>query len=208
MNFPETGDEYPNNYSELMIDLETLSLEPNAAIIQIGAVFFDPRQELYPIGPGFSIRIQASQYAHDPRKAKDYHVSGDTAEWWMKQDEHLRNRVFAGTNSLEHALATFSSWLSQHNTGTPLSELKVWANDPDFDCVILKHAMQYEGEGWPFGYNKLRAMRTRMDGIPEKILEGIAPNDAKHDAYFDAIHQAKKVIAATRWIHSGEGFMQ
>ena len=62
----------------LMIDLETLSTEQNAIILNIGAIGFDPFSS--------NVYTQHSFYARiDLESQPTRHESEQTLKWWMKQ---------------------------------------------------------------------------------------------------------------------------
>ena len=71
----------------LAIDLETLSLKPNAHILSIGAVFFCPREKR--LGPKFHIVI-------DPEAEQvGAHISASTVYWWFNQIVHSGETAFS-----------------------------------------------------------------------------------------------------------------
>lgn len=81
--------------NHLMIDIETLSTQPNAVICAIGAVFFEPSTGK--TGPSFYQTI-------DPRTSQNRgaHISADTVMWWLKQDkEPISELVSAKSHEIE-----------------------------------------------------------------------------------------------------------
>lgn len=164
--------------TDVMVDLETLSTENNAAIVSIGAVAIVNGA----LGPEFyrSIRPESSQEF-------GLHVSMQTLKWWLEQSEDAR---FVLTDpdaiSLDAALMEFTAYLNQ------FEKVRIWGNGATFDNVILREAYKATGQTppWKF-YNDLcyRTMKSMIQ-IPQSTRVGV-----HHNALDDAIHQAKHLIA-------------
>ncbi|HDI5832717.1 TPA: 3'-5' exoribonuclease, partial [Escherichia coli] len=67
----------------LMIDLETMGKNPDAPIISIGAIFFDPQTG--DMGPEFSKTI-------DLETAGGV-IDRDTIKWWLKQSREAQSAI-------------------------------------------------------------------------------------------------------------------
>ena len=87
----------------ISFDLETLSLESNAAIVQIGAVQVGSSKE-------FNSYI-------NPRSAEYLggHVDVGTINWWDRQDPQIRNTVFGGITDIREALLDLAQEDEHHN---------------------------------------------------------------------------------------------
>jgi inhibitor of KinA sporulation pathway (predicted exonuclease) len=74
---------------------------------------------------------------------------------------------------------------------------RIWSKDPDFDVVILKHAMQQMDMMWPFQFWESRSVRTIMElAYPPGGLKGDFPTigtGVAHDAVDDSIRQVLAV---------------
>jgi DNA polymerase III epsilon subunit-like protein len=163
--------------SRVMVDIETLGLDPGAAILSIAAVQFGPGR----LGETFerTISVESCQDA-------GLTVDGNTLDWWLQQDSDARH-VLTGGEDLEDALAEFSSWYDDRAFD------EIWANSPAFDCIHLEHAFESVGLEAPWEFYEQRDYRT-LTGLP------VAPSDpdhdgVEHDALDDAKHQAR--VAAT-----------
>jgi hypothetical protein len=77
----------------LMLDLETLSTEPNAAIVSIGACAFDMLDKEEDIEHTFLRRVSIESNFEHGR-----HISADTLMWWFKQSPEAQQATFAGDN--------------------------------------------------------------------------------------------------------------
>ncbi|MGL4829378.1 MAG: 3'-5' exonuclease [Vibrio sp.] len=173
----------------LMIDLETMGKSSNAAIVAIGACFFEPSTG--EIGETFSriISLESSQQFGL--------VDASTVLWWMKQSSEAREVL----NSREavHIKQALHDFRQFTNDG--LSQPLVWGNGSSFDCVILKNTIiQCLGEQYvPWQFWNERDVRTMVD--LGKNLLGFDPKrdmpfeGIRHDAQSDAVHQAKYVSA-------------
>jgi DNA polymerase III epsilon subunit-like protein len=174
----------PDSTDELrrtMVDIETLGLEPGAAIISIGAVNFGPKR----LGETFyaSINLESSQEA-------GLQIDAGTLEWWLEQDEAARDQLVGGED-LDDILESFRDWL--------LGTDEIWANSPSFDCELLEHAFQAVGLDVPWDFYEERDYRTlsQLPVAPDVEQSGVA-----HNALDDAEHQA--YVAATA-LHRLEG---
>jgi hypothetical protein len=156
----------------VMIDIETLGLDPGAAVLSIGAVQFDPDglgEEFYR-----EISLQSCQ-------AVGLEVDADTLEWWLEQDEAVSD-VLTGGEQLEDALMDFGMWYPDG--------AEVWANSPSFDCEHLEAAYDAVGLTEPWEYNDERCVRT-LRSLPGSVE--LAQDGDEHHALDDAKHQAREV---------------
>ncbi len=167
----------------IMLDLETLGNKSNAAIVAIGAVYFDLKTG--ELGEEFKVIV-------DAESCTDYGLTMDasTIEWWMRQSREARN-IFSDENklSLPIALAKFKKFI---NNG----DVQIWGKGAGFDNVIMAHAYRVCHMKLPWNYWNDRDVRTIFD-LGCQI--GINKNDfnfggTRHDCLDDAKHQAKIVI--------------
>ena len=70
-----------------MIDLETLSTRPDATVLTVGAIKFDPYTNEEPHS-GLYLRLNV-----DEQSELDRHVDDNTLEWWSKQDAKIRDEA-------------------------------------------------------------------------------------------------------------------
>ena len=154
----------------VMVDIETLGLEPGAAIVSIGAVRFDESG----IHDTFERSVSLSNCWED----WEMDVDVGTLEWWLEQDEAAK-RVLTGGEDLPEVLEAFSEWYDGAD--------EIWANSPSFDCTLLEEAYARVGGTEPWAYHEERCFRTLADlpVAPELEHDGI-----EHDALDDAKHQA------------------
>lgn len=166
--------------SEIMIDLETMGVGPNAAIVAIGAVHFDMG------GGGIigrfyrAIELESSVLAGGTMDAS-------TVLWWMRRKAEARDMIQAGVD-IEVALLDLSRWMDGFS---PIGERYVWGNGAAFDNVILASAYRNSGIQQPWYYHNERCYRTVRAMYPEVKFSRIG---VYHNAVDDAESQALHLI--------------
>lgn len=169
---------------DVVIDLETMSTLPNAAIVSIGAVAVRDRVPVCE----FYVRVQL-ETALDVGCA----VDGHAMEWWLHQDKAARREVDGSqeAGSLYQALNDIEAWLEETAAG---DRFLVWGKGPSFECTILTSAYRAFRREAPWYFRDERCMRTLLDLYPEAAdlpFEGI-----QHHALHDARHEAAQLIMA------------
>ncbi|MBP2850546.1 3'-5' exonuclease [Dickeya oryzae] len=185
--------------NHVMIDLETLGKNKTAPVASIGAVFFEP--ETGELGEKFYCRVD---FENDMKNGAI--PDGDTVKWWLKQSPEARAELVSDDAiSLWRAINKFEYWLTE--VADDLDALKVWANSPSFDCVILVSAFERAEVNVPWKYWNERDVRTIKE-IGLSIMDigrflGTAETiGVKHNALDDATNQAQMVSAVWRKIKS------
>lgn len=176
-----------NNH--LMIDLETMGTKPNAPIVAIGAVFFDPQSG--ELGPEFYTAVNLAS-AMEQGASPD----GGTIVWWLKQSPEARSAICVDNAlPIAEALSDLGHFI---NRNAQPKFLKVWGNGATFDNTILRSAYERAGQPCPWMYWNDSDVRTivlmgRQVGFDPKRdmpFDGVI-----HNALADAQHQAKYVSA-------------
>ena len=173
--------------NHLMIDLETMGNKPNAPIVSIGAVFFDP--ETGGLGECF-YRVVSLKSSVNAGAIPD----PDTIIWWLKQSEEARKAICnEGAISISLALIQLNRFISDNESP---DKVQVWGNGATFDNVILcaSYDRQLISPAWKFWNG--RDVRTIVElgkaiGITPK--QDIPFEGDMHNALADAKHQAKYV---------------
>lgn len=176
-----------SDFHHVVIDLETLSLRTDAAIVSIGAVALDKNLEV--CGQFYCpVEIQ-SCISHKMR------VSASTLRWWLTQDQEVKKAALNGDIPIFNAIREFVVWL---NDGEQWKEAQchVWANGPEFDCAVLINAYfqvfpYYAQETAMWNYRKVQSLRT-LWLLNEDLNLGCKYMDnlPKHNALFDAYREA------------------
>lgn len=183
---PDNG---PPGPRDVMIDIETLSVRPDAAIVSIGAVVFDPNPGVY----GEPMIGEPSHWILDLSDSirTGGRVDGDTVLWWLMQSDAARQAITSGSQvSTVEALLQLSKFLQ---LVAPLDHLRVWANGADFDLPILASAYARLGMLAPWRYHNTRCFRTLRKLHPE--VPAPAFDGVPHHAGHDALHQARHAVA-------------
>ncbi|EFA5323112.1 exonuclease [Escherichia coli] len=169
----------------LMIDLETMGKNPDAPIISIGAIFFDPQTG--DMGPEFSKTI-------DLETAGGV-IDRDTIKWWLKQSREAQSAIMTDEIPLDDALLQLREFIDE-NSGEFF--VRVWGNGASFDNVILRRSYERQGIPCPWRYCNDRDVRTIVDlgkAIDFDARTAIPFEGVRHNALDDARHQAKQVSA-------------
>jgi hypothetical protein len=175
--------------THIMVDLETLSTDPNAHIVSIGAVKFDRERGVYDtyyqpiISPEINVHMQ-SHITDD-----GLHVSNDTIQWWMKQEAKAR-AVLTDPNAvpLRTALKGFITWASD---GVYIKNIRLWGNGASFDNVILASAYRVCSIEQPWMFWNDRCYRTIKNEYPNVIF---THTGIEHNALHDAMAQAEHLL--------------
>ena len=159
----------------VMIDLETYSTRPTAAIASIGAVKWQDGQ----IVDTFYCTIDAATC-----KAAGLHFEKSTLEWWQKQSKEARAALLKDNLPLEEALTKFEAWYGNKS-------LPTWGNGAGFDNVIMDCAYKALDRKRPWLPWEDRCYRTMKNivNIPIDKRDGVY-----HNALDDAITQTKHLI--------------
>jgi len=155
---------------DLMIDIETMSTYPNAIILNIGAIGFDPFTD--------DIYTQHSFYSRiDIDSQSNRHELEDTIEWWMKQPADAQEEAFAEEDRipLETALNELSTVARKCS--------RVWAHGIAFDMPILEHAYREYNKPYPWQFWNVFDSRTLTK------MNSIRPIGNSHHALEDCVNQ-------------------
>lgn len=167
----------------VMIDLETLATSPDAAILSIGAVRFDPfgNEATDPEHDEFYLRVDV-----DSCDSLNLTVSDATIEWWSKQSQEAQDEAFNPENRI-HIKDAFEQ-LYKFCWGCKT----VWSNGAAFDVVICETIFNRIGKKVPWDYWQVRDCRTLFDQEIIRI-DPQKPAITAHNALADALAQAISV---------------
>ena len=150
------------NYTDCMVDLETMSTKTNAAILTIGAVKFDPAGEMKPLAEKetYYRKIDLQSCVNI-----GLHVDPATQKWWNSQGDIAKEEVMGTVDdriTIRKALLELNDFF--------FGCTYMWAQGIDFDCVILREAYTRLGITPPWKFWNSRDSRTVNDlaGISRK----------------------------------------
>lgn len=169
---------------DIMLDLETMSTQPNAAIVSIGAVVVDFENNC--LGDEF-YATNTLKSAVETGGAVDI----DTVMWWLAQSKAAQNEIATATQHISRSLDQFEEWVRQYGPG-----VRVWGNGATFDNVLLRNTYLRQGRLAPWGSKNDRCFRTLREGLPTPAvmpLDGIS-----HNALSDAKWQGQYLLELRR----------
>lgn len=176
---------------DVMVDLETMGSGPNAAIVAIGAVAFNPGKGL--MGSRFYRVIDLESAV-----LMGGQIDPATVMWWLKQSDEARSALVKSGSTMNMAvvLREFTNWMAA--AADNADRVRVWGNGASFDNVILASAYRMAGLSQPWKYWNDRCYRTVKAQYPniQMVRQGV-----HHNALDDAVSQASHLIEMMR----GEG---
>ena len=161
-----------------MIDLETLSTNPEAVILTVGGIKFDPYTHAEP-SQGMYFRADV-----DSQTAMGREVMQETMDWWGTQPKEVSEEALSDKDriSLPDMIKTINKW----SVGVDV----FWCQGPLFDYAILQNIYKDLGHPVPWQYCQIRDSRTLFSLVPRDPNE---ERTEKHNALADCRFQAKKV---------------
>ena len=161
-----------------MIDLETLSTNPNAVILTVGGVKFDPTTQMKPYSEMY-FRVDVDSQTNMGRD-----VMQDTVNWWSKQPKQISDEAFSDDNRI--SLDEMVKSINKFSVGVDV----FWCQGPLFDYAILQDIYKQMGHPAPWQYWQIRDSRTLFSLVPRDLNE---KRKDLHNALEDCRYQAKKV---------------
>lgn len=177
----------PDGTVDVMVDLETLSTRPDAAIVSIGACWFNAATQQ--VGHPWHTRIDMADSIRFGG-----HVDGNTVSWWLRQSDAARAALTEGCNNLvDDALQGLALYL---HSVAPADQVRLWGNGADFDLPILASTYARANRDQPWRYFNGRCFRTLRKLLPH--VKAPEFKGTEHNAAHDAQHQARHAIALLR----------
>lgn len=172
---------------QIMIDIETLSTEPNAAIASIGAVAFE-------FSKGVVDEFYQKIDITDSIKTGGA-IDGDTLKWIFNQSSEMIAEISSGQTTVKNALNSLFDWVQSFDTYV------MWANSPSFDLTIIRSAALRNEIDVPWMFWHERDYRTFISyasefGFQRKYTSG----HVSHNALEDSHNQAHELINAYKYM--------
>ncbi|EMO7232983.1 3'-5' exoribonuclease [Citrobacter freundii] len=176
-------------YTHLMVDMETMGNSPDAPIVSIGAVFFDPSTgntgaEFYRV-----VSLESSMsFGMKP--------DASTIQWWLKQSSEARSAILVDeAMGLLETLELLADFIAE-NAANGSHTVQLWGNGCSFDNVILRRAYALTETPFAVPFWNDRDVRTMVElgksvGINPRF--DIPFEGDMHNALSDARHQVKYV---------------
>lgn len=171
-----------------MLDLETLATSPDALVVSVGAVIFDPNTDV--LGPTFYAELSDLPLQQE----RGRRIDANTVVWWMAQDAMARQVFAEKPDDAPNRLTTSGALLSFMELVAAAGgrDARIWGNGADFDNIIWGSLYGDFGLKRPWSYSKNRCFRTMKAGYPHVK---VAREGVHHNALDDAITQAKHLQA-------------
>ena len=161
----------------ITFDLETLGRSPDSAIVQIGAVVFDPSKPPNDfIVSKFLTNVDIDSNLKYGRK-----IESETLKFWFRNDHNIS--WLDDTKTLDHALRAFNMFLNKFP-----KRMKVWTH-LSFDWPILESAYRATEIEFPFKYYYAYDQRTLVYISESKPWDN-GKDPKNHNALDDCIFQA------------------
>jgi hypothetical protein len=158
-----------------MVDVETMGLTHNAALLQIGAVADDGREP-------FFINI-------DLQDCVDHGLTMDTGtiKWWLRQSETARLALADSKGEeLRTALIEFAMWLRNDPTSIEPFSGELWVLAATYHIPVLENAYLTCGFERPWVYRAPRCLRT---------FQAVSRVPRTHECVYNALEDAKSQMA-------------
>lgn len=176
----------------VVLDIETLGLAENAAIIQIGACIPEFNRGYIPPGVAHEIELTA-KYEDCLHWVMEGPLSMDdsTMHWWEKQP--TKQIVFSGQLSYVDMLSGFRDWMTALSKNG--AEVAVWGNGSDFDSRLLTYSLDAFGmhDVWSFRNNRCFRTLKALFPPPKYITDPaeVYIGEINHTGLGDARYEAR-----------------
>jgi hypothetical protein len=176
----------------MMLDLETLSTNTNAALLQAGWCIFDPASQLEGTVAG---ETHEENVDVDSCMRLGGHVSDSTVRWWLEQSAGAQESVRQPGRGIEFVVNRLVSDFKRNNCK------QVWSHGASFDVPIIEFYMKALGVEAPWRFWDIRCTRSTF-ALAEATGWRRPKAPTAHTAAADAVAQALDVQVAWRHVTS------
>lgn len=176
---------------DVMIDLETMGTTHDAAVVQIGACYFN--RLTGETGSTFEINVSLTK-----ELKKGFKVSGHTIEWWLQQSEKARESIFSDT------VTKFDSTTAFFGLNDFISDACYYWCHAINDAHMIEHHFNVLQINSNMNFRGVRDIRTLVDLAGD--VEFPEPDEAfvAHTALSDCFHQIKYCCACFKQLQGGK----
>ena len=164
--------------TDIMIDLETLNTTPDATILTIGAVKFDPfgSEIKEPAMDSFYCKVDL-----DSCDRIGLTTSDDTIAWWAGQSKEAQEAAFdpEGRIDIEDAFQQLYKFC--------WGAKRVWSNGSCFDIIICENVFRKINRAIPWKFWEVRDVRTAFDLGINPLRPPVTAHHALEDAWNQAV---------------------
>lgn len=173
---------------DLMVDVESMGKESNAALLSIGARFFSLRDET--LGPSFQQTIHLATAVRDGGV-----IEAPTVLWWLGQSQQARDGVRFGGQDIANVLRDFGDWIGET---CRQEDVRMWGNNDTFDVLKIETACRRSGVRVPWHWVNCRDFRTVRAMYPQIKYDPTEKGDGAHNALADADFQVNHLFRIKR----------
>ena len=163
-----------------MLDLETLGVDPDTAIMTLGAVKFDPYTDAEPHSELY-MRLDIEEQTEVYQRT----INDDTLAWWASQSQAIQDEAFGDHERVQSDNLT--KQLNKWCVGVDV----FWCQGPLFDYAILQDFYAQMKTPVPWNYWQICDSRTLFNLMPTDPRKSIQAD--LHNALADSYYQAKCV---------------
>lgn len=157
-----------------MIDLETLSTSPNAVILTVGGVKFDPSTQMKPYNEMY-FRMDVDSQTQIGRN-----VQQSTLDWWATQPNEISEEALGDGNRI--SIEDACKQINKFSSGVDV----FWCQGPLFDYAILQNLYSQLGKPLPWNFWQIRDSRTLFSLVPREKDYRTGLHNALEDCKFQA----------------------
>lgn len=175
-------------FFDVMVDVECMGKRPDAAVVSLGAVFFD--LQTCSLGPTFLQTIHlGSAVTHGGT------MDPGTVMWWLGQSDEARKGIRFDGRDIALVLGDFADFLGRT---CRLADVRPWGNNDWFDIPKIESAYERLGASVPWYWTNVRDFRTVRNLNPQVEYDYKSKGDSAHNALADAIFQAEHLFKIKR----------
>ena len=169
---------------DIMIDLETMGVTTDSAIVSYGAVEFDP----------FTGELGHEIYrVIDLNSSMDHGmtVDGGTIYWWLQQTEGARLALIQDGNreSAPTAMKSLDTFI--RGVGNP-NRVRLWGNGPTFDNAMIRYShIKITGQDLCIPFWNDRCVRTVKGFYPTEMWFKWRNNNPRRGTFHNALDDSK-----------------
>lgn len=174
-----------NDNNHVMIDMETLSVDNDAVILEISLAQFTPLTG--EIHSTLKVKFDVKEQINELGK----HISYETLFeiWLRKYPKEAQDKVLHDDTD---RVSFDEGWQKVFNYLNCIEEVHVWGKGPTFDNAKLRHNLKQWGDDSCFAFYNERCVRTVL-ALDSKLSKSLLFNGTKHESMSDVEHQIKQV---------------
>lgn len=176
--------------TDVMLDLETLSTRQDAAVVQIGACYFDRLT-------GAIGRSVKHTIPFNIATSKGAHIDPSTVAWWLEQSDEARSSILDSSFSM-HCLEDYVDLMQVFLKDCT----KIWCH-ASFDIGIIQNMFRSTLSVFPISHRDVVDLRTLVY-LADLNIKQFPRVGTHHDALADCIFQVGYAVKALDKLYGTE----